>query len=598
MNNENNTPLKKSRNLKIDSFPKISKTYTSYKRGIKNKYLPKNSKKININNEKFTYSNFKLIQKNLLRYRTSQKRYQKIIINNLIASAKGHYYIQFKEKILIEFKGEFLKRFYRIKESFDRIPKFAKYYRNYLKFFCKSIFSNSYHNKLIHDFNEKRARLYYRFQKQKKDIEQNKYNLNPKNNLKNERSSLRTIFDKSVRDNIGESFSHNFVNSFVSNYENETIPEKTSFHSFKESYDNSIKTILDLFKIENLKMKNEKNKILKAKSNNNKKKLNNFQKKKINTDINYFNIGIRKKKFVNYKPVIQINNISPKILNQMKLKSIKYIKKNSFSESQITKTNKGKSKSKSKEKDNLSTRIVNKNKTRNLKTKPFLYLDSESLTSRIIKTDTQFLTISKEFSVEKKNASSNKNSNNKTKKKIRLSDFITLSTVKNLNKKVRMKNYNMNISKDNSSKKEKSINTVIQKNLELYGINQIKRSRNKAKRIIKIENENDYYNRTSYKITKEDLNGINEIFKTNNSLSTSSKIMRTSILSSISNYHNNNYSYNNKGIGNNPTKVFNNQKSKKGGSDINNSTLKNNFILKNYKMKNVYKEKKNLFKKK
>ena len=265
MNNENNTPLKKSRNLKIDSFPKISKTYTSFKRGIKNKYLSKNSKKRIINNEKITYSNFKLIQKNLLRYRTSQKRYQKIIINNLIASAKGHYYIQFKEKILIEFKGEFLKRFYRIKESFDRIPKFAKYYRNYLKFFCKSIFSNSYHNKLIHDFNEKRARLYYRFQKQKKDIEQNKYNLNPKNNLKNERSSLRTIFDKSVRDNIGESFSHNFVNSFVSNYENETIPEKTSFHSFKESYDNSIKTILDLFKIENLKMKNEKNKILKAK---------------------------------------------------------------------------------------------------------------------------------------------------------------------------------------------------------------------------------------------------------------------------------------------------------------------------------------------
>jgi hypothetical protein len=344
-------------------------------------------------------------------------------------------------------------------------------------------------------------------------------------------------------------------------------------------------------------MKNEKNKILKAKSNNNKKKLNNFQKKKINTDINYFNIGIRKKKFVNYKPVIQINNISPKILNQMKLKSIKYIKKNSFSESQITKTNKGKSKSKSKEKDNLSTRVVNKNKTRNLKTKPFLYLDSESLTSRIIKTDTQFLTTtSKEFSIEKKNTSSNKNSNNKSKKKIRLSDFITLSTFKNLNKKMKMKNCDMNVSKDNSSKKEKSINTVIKKNLELYGINQTKRSRNKAKRIIKIENENDYYNKTSYKITKEDLNGINEIFKTNNSLSTSSKIMRTSILSSISNYLSN-YS-NNKGIGNNPTKVFNNQKIKKGGSDLNNSSLKNNFILKNYKMKNEYKEKKNIFKKK
>ena len=408
------------------------------------------------------------------------------------------------------------------------------------------------------------------------------------------------IFDKSVRENIGESFSHNFVNSFISNAQNETIPDKTSFHSFNASYETSIKSILDLFKIDNLKKKNEKNKKLKPNSKNNKKKIKNFQKKKkINTDINYFNIGIKKKKFINYKPVIQINNISPNILNQMKLKSLKYIKKNSFSESQITKTNKGKSKSKSKskEKDNLSSRVVNKNKTRNLKTKPFLYLDSESLTSRIIKTDTQFLTTtSKEFSIEKKNTSSNKNSNNKSKKKIRLSDFITLSTFKNLNKKMKMKNYNMNVSKDNSSKKEKSINTVIKKNLELYGINQTKRSRNKAKRIIKIENENDYYNKTSYKITKEDLNGINEIFKTNNSLSISSKIMRTSILSSISNYLSN-YS-NNKGIGNNPTKVFNNQKIKKGGSDLNNSSLKNNFILKNYKMKNVYKEKKNLFKKK
>ena len=599
MNDENNTPLKKSRNLKIDSFPKISKTYTTFKRGIKNKYLSKNSKKRIINNEKITYSNFKLIQKNLLRYRTSQKRYQKIIINNLIASVKGHYYAQFKDKLIIEYNGEFLKRFYRIKESYERIPKFAKYYRNYLKFFCKSIFSNLYFNKLIHDFNEKRARIYYRFQKQKKDKEQNKYKLNPKNNLKNERSSLRTIFDKSVRENIGESFSHNFVNSFISNAQNETIPDKTSFHSFNASYETSIKSILDLFKIDNLKKKNEKNKKLKPNSKNNKKKIKNFQKKKkINTDINYFNIGIKKKKFINYKPVIQINNISPNILNQMKLKSLKYIKKNSFSESQITKTNKGKSKSKSKEKDNLSTRIVNKNKTRNLKTKPFLYLDSESLTSRILKTDTQFLTTSKEFSVEKKNSSSNKNSNNKSKKKIKLLDFITLSTIRNLNKKVKNKNYHINVSKDNSSKKEKSINTVIKKNLEFYGINQIKRSRNKAKRIIKIENENEneYYNSTTYKITKDDINGINDIFKTNNSLSTSSKIMRTSILSSISNYLNN-YSHN-KGICNNPTKVFNNQKIKHGCSDLNNLSLKNNFILKNYKMKNVYKEKKNIFKKK
>ncbi len=364
-----------------------------------------------------------------------------------------------------------------------------------------------------------------------------------------------------------------FLNSFNnSNYESKTIPEKTSLNSYKESHETSIKSILNLFK------KNDKNRM---KSSSNKKNLKNKinKKKKTNTDINYINLNHKnfQKKFINFKPILAVNTISPNILSQMKLKSIQYLQKNSFSESQISKVNKGKSISKEK---------INKKKTRNLKIKPFLYLDSESLTSRILKTDTQFLTLSKEFNVDKNGGSSKK----KTKKKIKLSDFISISKL-NLNPNKKYKNKNLkiklNISKDNSSKKEKSIN-LIKNYLEHYNFNPIKRSRNKAKRIIKIDNDN--YKITYRTIMNNHYNGLNDLFKTNNySFSTSSKIIKTSIHSSISNGHD--YTLNK------PKKIFHGKKNKNRGSDLNTFTLENNFIFEKgeYKFK---KDKKGIVKRK
>ena len=556
MFNENNIKIKKSRNLNVISLPKISQTYTLFKKGVMNNNLFRNKKKL-FNNEKakITYFNYKLIQKNLLKYKTSIKRYEKIIINNLIASIKNHDYANFRDKLLIEFKGEFLKRFYQKKECFERIQKFAKYYKNYLLFFCKSTFRNLYYNKLIHNYHEKKARIYYKIHKKKND--ENNDNIKQNYNVKNEENSLKIIFDKTVRKNIDKN-SLDFIKTFNSNFENKTIPEKTSFHSYKESNENSIKSLLNLFKIE--KEENKKDRI---RSVNNKNHLKNVKKKeKINTDINYLNIQNRnnKKKIKNFKPVIHITNISPNILKQMKLKSLKYLKKNSFSESHISKINKEKSK------ENLSNRIVNKRKTRNLKRKPYLNLDNESLTSRIVKTDTQFLTSSKEFSVER-NSSSVKN---KSKGRIKLSDFITKSTFNNLKlSKRKKKNFNISITKENnSSKKEKSINSVIKQNIN------IKHSRNKGKRIIKIDYLNEYYNRTTYTIKRSNINEMNKLFNFNNfNLSTSSKLLSSTINSSISNFVKNN-SYNNgfknKNCNRNCLNKFN---------ELSNLVLKNKFLF-------------------
>ena len=576
MINDNNTPLKKSRNLKIDSFPKISQTYTLFKKNIKNKIMPKNiQKKTSIKN-KYVNQNFKLIQRHLLKYKTSNKRYEKIIINNLIASSKNHIFASFRDIVIFEYKGEFLKRFYKIKESKLRIPKFSKYYRNYLKFFCKSNFVQFSLNKLIHDFYEKQARIYYSIQKKKKTekIKQK----NEKSNIKKVESSLKLIFDKTVKENIEETSSIVFLNSFNNlNDESKTIPENTSFNTYKESHETSIKSILNIFKVENLKKQNERNRIKSStKKKDSKNKVN--KKKKINTDINYINLNNKnfQKKFINFKPIFGVNTVSPYILSQMKLKSLQYLQKNSFSESQISKVNKGKSNSKEK---------IYKNKTRNLKVKPFLNLDSESLTSRILKTDTQCLNTSKGFIAEK-NSCSNKN---KTKKLIKLSDFMKLNL--NQNKKIKNKNFKikLSISKDNSSKREKSINQM-KNNLEKYNFNQTKRSRNKVKRIIKIENE--YYKTTYRTIMNNNYNILNDLFRNNNySFSSSSKIIKTSFHSSISNVYDN-HSLNKR------TKIFHGEKNNNKGH-LNNFTLKNNFLFEKEDMykndnKSIKKKRKNL----
>ena len=106
----------------------------------------------------------------------------------------------------------------------------------------------------------------------------------------------------------------------------------------------------------------------------------------------------------------------------------------------------------------------------------------------------------------------------------------------------------------NNSKKEKSIN-LIKNYLEHYNFNPIKRSRNKAKRIIKIDDDN--YKTTYRTIMNNHYNELNDLYKTNNySFSTSSKIIKTSIHSSISNGHD--YTLNK------PKKIFNEKKIKIG----------------------------------
>ena len=72
-----------------------------------------------------------------------------------------------------EYIDEFLKRFYRKRESHKKIPQFALFYTNYQKYFCTPTFPAKFYNKKIHRQREEKAKCFYNAKFKDKDKESN-----------------------------------------------------------------------------------------------------------------------------------------------------------------------------------------------------------------------------------------------------------------------------------------------------------------------------------------------------------------------------------------------------------------------------------------
>ena len=57
---------------------------------------------------------------------------------------------------------EFLRRYYRKKESKDRLPKLSDYYKNYLIYFCRPFFKQLQLAKILYNFQDKQAEIFYK----------------------------------------------------------------------------------------------------------------------------------------------------------------------------------------------------------------------------------------------------------------------------------------------------------------------------------------------------------------------------------------------------------------------------------------------------
>ena len=77
---------------------------------------------------------YKITFKNLKKYTTTKRTYNKFIINSMIFDRRIHKVAVFKNNLLWDESSEFLKRFYKKKESKERIPKISEYYEKYTLF--------------------------------------------------------------------------------------------------------------------------------------------------------------------------------------------------------------------------------------------------------------------------------------------------------------------------------------------------------------------------------------------------------------------------------------------------------------------------------
>ena len=162
---------------------------TTPEKYLQNEYTPSFSLDLpkNISSKSLIKDIYKLFNK---KYSKMPLNYNIDIIDNIIYNEKSHIVAEFKDRLIIDDTGEFLKRYYKKKESDVRLPKFYEYYDLYSKIFPN--YTTFYEGKY----------LYQNIQKKQKMIDlQEKLEMEEKNKEKNE-SFNSNVFNTDAIDSI------------------------------------------------------------------------------------------------------------------------------------------------------------------------------------------------------------------------------------------------------------------------------------------------------------------------------------------------------------------------------------------------------------
>ena len=275
----------------------------------------KELKKIAMNNIYKRYGN-----KSKLKY-----KYLGLIMENLIFNKNTHLVSTFKDYMIWDYIEEFLKRFYNEFESCERVPKFATFYKNYLKFFCVPTFKDNYCNEMIHNYSEKKAELFYNANYRKKkqnDSEQTDFGLCEESESDEESDSKisknleKTIFNQTVKKKI-EKYSPINTSIVLPESEAKLKPDDSGL-LITSSNESSLYNIMNGMTLPQKKTKKNKNveNIKNTNSNRNKNEKNNsLNNNKNNNNLNNNNDN-------------KINNIDNKNINKLNINNNNTINNN------------------------------------------------------------------------------------------------------------------------------------------------------------------------------------------------------------------------------------------------------------------------------
>ena len=239
------------------------------------------------------------------KYGDIEEDFTLLITNQLVYDTSSHLNIIFKEYQFIQNDEEFLKRWYNRGESSNRVPKLCDYYKNYHKFFCRPNFIDFKISKLMHNYGDDKAELFY---KKNFDLKNSDFCEEIEISEKNNSSALssidnitnnKTIFndknkfiiekdEKSINYSITLNLNNSTLNNIQNNKKN-LISTRSVKNSFEEIVHNLVyyqkkKTAKNYKKKKKGNNLNDKNN--KKESNTLNKVKNNVPKKLINT-INY-----------------------------------------------------------------------------------------------------------------------------------------------------------------------------------------------------------------------------------------------------------------------------------------------------------------------
>ena len=195
-------------------------------------------KNIHLNLQLFSY---KILE---AKHNSTPELYLKRTLNVLIKRKKCHYVADFNERILsMSQLRDFLKRYYTIEETKERIPKYVSYYKNYLTFFCRPIFVSYITNKKMVRHMEKVAQVFYNenyAEEEKDDKEKSK---------KKEKNIV--IFNKKIKKEIEDGDIYTVVTSEaamkqiqkMNNKVNKKIMDNPNSNNEKNVIENNINPI-------------------------------------------------------------------------------------------------------------------------------------------------------------------------------------------------------------------------------------------------------------------------------------------------------------------------------------------------------------------
>ena len=236
------------------------------------------------------------------KYGDIEEDYNYLYLNQILYNKTSHFNTIFKEYQYIFNIDEFLKRFYNINESITRIPKLNDYYKNYLKFFCRPIFSNWKISEKIHNYEDQKAEIFYKknygnSEEEEEKESSNNSSLSSLDNITNN----KTIFDKKIKSIIDNN--ENLSKATLTLHSSKNIKDNLITNRSKD--DSFIKFISPIINYKERKKK-KKNNLFKNYNYNQKNKIKIHKIKKneltnslynlIKDNVDYENLKEKKKK--------------------------------------------------------------------------------------------------------------------------------------------------------------------------------------------------------------------------------------------------------------------------------------------------------------